>query len=113
MPSDPSYDPLELAEQLADYRRTFMALGEAFIAAAGRLDAYTNSRNDVALALERSLLDREAMVDLIGADTALIAFVALVAGKSGKSAREILEHHFEAAPTDAQWRALLERKGDR
>lgn len=110
-----SYDPFELAQQLADYRRSFMAIGEAFIAAAGRLDTLVNSRTDVTTALERALVEREAMIDLLAADSGLIAFVALEAGKTGKSARDILEHHFEAAPTNEQWRALLDRstRGDR
>lgn len=103
------YDALELAQALADYRRSFLAIGEAFIAAAGDLDVTTNSRSTVTAALERALVDREAMIDILAADTALIAFVALEAGKSGLSARALLERHFEAAPTDAQWRALLDR----
>ena len=109
MSSDPGYDALELAQRLADYRRSFMAIGEAFITAAGRLDSLINSRTDVTTQLERALVEREAMIDLLAADTALIAFVALEAGKSGRTARDILEHHFEAAPTNEAWRTLLDR----
>lgn len=103
---------LHFAEQLADYRRTFVAIGSAFLQAAASIE--TGTARPIAIrALERQLVEREAQIDLLGVDLALIAIVGLEAGKAGKAPQEILDWHFKAAPTNAQWRALVDGHRDR
>lgn len=95
---------LEMALELTDYQRSMLALGEAMIAASGAIAFSETNRGVVVRILERQLVQREALIDLLAADLAIVGLVGLVAAKSGRTARQILEEHFEHAPTDADWR---------
>lgn len=104
---------LDLHAELTNYQRTFLALGEALIAAAGKLGTYANHRRDVVGTLERELTQREMAIDLLGLDVALLCAVGLLAGKTGQTPREIIDHYWKAAPTDDDWRTLLATSRDR
>lgn len=93
-----------LAEELSNYARSFREIGDAFVAASEIPES--SPRRDALRRLERELAGRPT-IGLREADLALLALVGLLAGRSGESPRTILEAHFAAAPTDADWRALL------
>lgn len=99
-----------LAEELANYGRSFEALGEAMYGAGKVLQRGDRSptRREALNALEKELVDVEALAGVLEVDLALIALVGLLCGKTGRSPREILEQHFTAAPTDGDWRALID-----
>lgn len=105
---------LALAVALADYRRSFLALGEAFIAAAGRLEQGRHGdRLEAVAMLERELATRDLTIDLLGLDATLICATGLLTSKTGKTPRELHDLYWKAAPSDEEWQEILRRARDR
>lgn len=97
----------DLVTELANHRRTFLAIAEAFIAAAGRLEGYDVPQHVVVRHLQAELAAREMTIDLAALDLALLCFVGLEAGKIGVGPREIIDGHWRSAPTLDQWNQMV------
>jgi hypothetical protein len=96
---------LDLELELTDHRRSFAWIGQAFLIAAA-----TDPEDRLAAVreLERALATNELKIDRLALDVGILVFVGLMAGKTGTAPRAILESYWTAAPTDQDWRSLLE-----
>ena len=93
---------------LTSYRRTFVSIGHAFMVAAGRIPEGSSDHREAIAVLERELRKGEQLIDVLALDVAFLALLGLLCGKSGLTPRTILDRHFADAPSDQEWRTLVD-----
>lgn len=98
----------DLAARLTNYSRSFTQLGLALLQAAGPADDVDDDARAAVCRVERALTSREPLIDYHALDVAFLCLLGLLCGKTRRTPKQILDHHWKHAPTDGDWRQMVD-----